>query len=250
MKKKIATALFVFMQCFAVNSHATPAAGVSGALSIVPGLGQAANGDLLEGFGWLATSVVPFLSGEPIARQIGFDIWQYNMYDAYRDAKPGNKRFAENNVFENYIAFANPLNIVDPIGGPMVGYAAIAGRKGGYPSFRNPALPFMYGFVALGEEGLFRGFLFPAFTDVTGGRWGGAIISSTLFSYAHAIGGADNLKPLVLLERFGAGMIFCWQADRNKYDLRNNIFAHAWYDIFISDSGRINGGSVKFPIYF
>jgi membrane protease YdiL (CAAX protease family) len=71
--------------------------------------------------------------------------------------------------------------------------------------------------------------------NVLASRFFGAVLSSGVFAYAHVTGGRANLRPTIFLGRFLAGMIFCWQADRNHYDLRKNIFAHAWYDILVSD---------------
>lgn len=243
-------ALFCFLFVSAQPAVATPAAGVSGMLSIIPGLGQTANGDVLEGLGWFAATVGPFLTRSAFARQVGFDLWMYNMYDAYRDAKPANGKTTNYTAFENYIAFANPVNLFDPYGATVVGIGAIAGARQHYPCLHYGWCPPMYGFVGMGEEGLFRGFLFPGLTDVFGGKkWAGNITSSALFAVAHATGGRKNLSGAALGSRFLFGMIMCINADRMKYDLRHNIFAHAWYDILVTGN-KIEGAEFKVPIYF
>lgn len=230
-------------------ASAKPAAGVSGALSIIPGLGQVANGEPLEGLAWFSSVVGLVIAGGPVAGQIGFDLWQYNMYDAYRDAGPSIGRFAEHNVAQNYIATFNPLNIVDPIGAPIVAVGAVAGTRNKYRGLRNPTYIPYYAFVGLGEEGLFRGFLFPAFSDVIG-TVPGALVSSALFSLFHITNGPEALRVFPLAQRFIMGMLFCWQVHRNQYDLRHSIFAHAWFDVFVGpgSSGKIEGGmaGVKF----
>ncbi|MEW6055658.1 MAG: CPBP family intramembrane glutamic endopeptidase [Bdellovibrionota bacterium] len=217
------------------KSHAAEP-GIAGTASLIPGLGQALNGDHLEGGAWLATVVGGMLHFNPNVRQAAFDLWMYNMYDAYRDA--GAKDTTKYNVYQNYLATFNPLNIIDPIGASLVGVQAIGVHRrgrGGYQvtAPRNPILvPVSMGFVGLGEEALFRGFLFPGFSHLTGSRWAGAITSSALFSAAHMIDGtAASRSFLVLGSRFLAGMLFCWQTHRNAYDLRKSIFAHAWFDV-------------------
>lgn len=100
----------------------------------------------------------------------------------------------------------------------------------------------------LARRGLFRGFLFPSFSQTLGSKWAGAITSSAVFSVAHVSGGSSNLQASPLLQRFIGGMFFCLQADRNHYDLRNNIFAHAWYDILVSKDGQIRGIKMELPL--
>lgn len=230
--------------------EAGPAAGVAGVLSIVPGLGQVTEGHTLEGIAWATSSIGLYLMPSPMLSQIGWDLWFYNMYDAYRDAAPDDHRYANQTFLSNYIAFYNPLSLIDPIGAPVVAYAAIGGYQNGYPALQSPTAVFTYSFVGLGEEGLFRGFLFPAFSSVTSSKFFGATISSALFSLAHATGGAQNLQLYPLTYRFVFGMIFCWQMNINHYDLRDGAFAHSWYDILVStdSSGMISGLSFRFPL--
>lgn len=245
-KRIVALTISIFISTTAVaptRSWAGPDAGVAGLLSIVPGLGQTANGDGLEGLGWFVTTVGLFFSGNAVLSQVGWDLWQYNMYDAYRDAHPSIHRYTDYNVFQNYIATFNPLNIVDPIGAPIVAVGAIAGAGNHYAGIRNPTYIPYYGFVGLGEEGLFRGFLFPALSDVFG-TLPGAVLSSALFSVAHITNGAGALGVFPLAERFVLGLLFSWEAHRNKYDLRKNIFAHAWFDIFVAP-GSPKGTSIN-----
>jgi hypothetical protein len=220
--------------------------GFSGTLSIVPGLGQAVNGNLFEGLGWLVTVGGLYGSRNSRLAQIGFDLWMYNMYDAYRDARP--PAAANHNVFQNYFAFANPLNLIDPIGAPIVAFGAASSSASGYPALRDPGAIAMYGFVGLGEEGLYRGFFFPSLSQMTSSKWAGAILSSAIFSVAHATGGSSNLQASLLAQRFIGGLFFCWQADRNRYDLRKNIFAHAWYDILVDKGGMIRGLKLEIPL--
>ncbi len=243
MKKLLATSLL----CLALATPASAARpGLTGTLSVVPGLGQMTNGDGWEGLGWLGSVALLYGSGNSLLRQIGYDLWMYNMYDAYRDARP--PAAAGHNLFQNYTAFLNPLNLIDPVGAPIVAFGALSGSRTGYPSLRRPSDIAMYGFVGLGEEGLFRGFLFPSFSQTLGSKWLGAITSSAVFSVSHATGGTSNLQASPLIQRFVGGMFFCLQADRNRYDLRKNIFAHAWYDILVTNDGQIRGIKMELPL--
>lgn len=224
-------------------------AALAATLSIVPGLGQLYNGDYLEAPFWALSAVGLYLSRNPFLNIIGFDLWMYNVYDAYRDAGPSNKKFADRTVFGNYFATFNPLCLWDPIGTPTL---VIYGGAGGiYRNFRGLTdwrAPFIYGFVGLGEEGLFRGFIFPGlqhlFPDSVA-PWFAAGISSALFALAHVTGGIQELEPGRLLVRTLMGLIFSWQTHRNKYDLRNSIFTHAWIDVLVSEPMPTG----NYPIY-
>ncbi len=240
----------ILLLIVSVQVQAAPAAGVSGTLSIVPGLGQVANGDTLEGLGWFTTVVGLAAVRDPYALQVALDLWMYNMYDAYRDAKPAGGKTTNYNVFQNYIAAFTPLNVVDPIGGPIVGLGALAGAKAKYPCLRYGMCPPIFGLVGMAEEGLFRGFLFPGFSDLFGSKIAGAIVSSGIFAAAHVSGGKSNLTLAPMASRFIGGMLFSLQVDRNKYDLRKAIFAHAWFDILVTDAGKIEGAQVKLPFHF
>lgn len=246
--KKRSPRLFSLALCLGLASPNALAAspGLKGTLSLVPGLGQMANGNGWEGLGWLGSVALLYGSKNAHLQAIGWDLWMYNMYDAYRDARP--PAAAGHSLFENYTASLNPLNLLDPVGAPVVAYGALAGSSTGYPALRRPADIIKYGFVGLGEEGLFRGFLFPSFSQTLGSKWAGAITSSAVFAVAHVTGGSANLQTSALTQRFIGGMVFCLQADRNRYDLRKNIFAHAWYDILVSSDGQIRGLKMELPI--
>lgn len=217
------------------------APGVAGALSIVPGLGQVANGDVLEGLGWFVASIGLFSTRSVYSSNIGFKIWEYNMYDAYRDA--GAESTGKQSVFENYIAVFNPLNLIDPIGLGILGYGtytAITAKSVAKLGPGNlPGSIIFFSFVGLGEEGLFRGFLFPGFSDIFDSKWIGATLSSVAFSLSHLTNkdhfyhSAEGLSIL-----FAGGMLLCLQTYFNNYDLRHGIFAHSWYDVIVDFGGR------------
>jgi hypothetical protein len=99
------------------------------------------NGNFFEGLGWLGAVAALYGSGNSQLSQAGWDLWMYQMYDAYRDA--GASGAAKHSVYENYAAFLNPLNLIDPIGAPIVAFGAAAGSSGGYPVLRSPSTVLM-----------------------------------------------------------------------------------------------------------
>jgi hypothetical protein len=220
------------------NSAFAAPGGVYGTLSIIPGLGQAVNGNVIEGISWFATIAILSGNKNTVAQSVGSDLWFYNMYDAYRDATPAGNKVSKENIFENSIAVINPLNILDPIGAPAL---ALYGPSMKFNHITGKNV-IKYGFVGVGEEALFRGFLFPAFTNVTNSKWIGAITSSVVFGLAHTSG---NVVPRMIL-----GMFYCWELDRNKYDLRKNIFSHAWIDVKFSTHETVNGASLNTKLDF
>lgn len=215
--------------------EARPAAGVAGILSVVPGLGQVANGNTWEGIAWFGATGALYL----IHPFWGLNLHEYNVYDAYRDAKPRIGLYKNHNILENYIAVFNPLNLIDPIGGPLL-YLYGIGWKG--QNIKNVSLSGIahYHMVGLGEEALFRGFLFPAFTDVFKSKLFGALISSLIFGLVHT---QYNFKERMVVAAFG--LVECWQANNNDFDLRKNMFTHSWVDIFIGDKTLSTKGSLQ-----
>jgi hypothetical protein len=211
--------------------------GVSGSLSIIPGLGQAVNGNGLEGVAWFGSVAGLMITNSRRTRQIGFDLWMYNMYDAYRD-----KSRKQTTFIGDYFASYNPVNAIDWIGTPMVAVAATTAN----PSNITPERVVEMSFVGLGEEGLFRGFLFPSLSQTFNSKWIGATISSAAFSLVHL----DGSKPIPM--RFLMGMLFCWQTNNNRGDIKKSIFAHTWWDVFVTskDSSKVDGLSYNIEYKF
>ena len=85
MRLLVAAALLLAIVLSPLRALAV-APGVAGTLSIVPGLGQVADGEVLEGVGWFVTTIGLFVERNTYVSNIGFKLWEYNMYDAYRDA--------------------------------------------------------------------------------------------------------------------------------------------------------------------
>lgn len=219
-----------------MNARAAVAPGAAGILSIVPGLGQAVEGNPLEGLAWFTTTAGLYFSGSSYARNIGQEIWQYNMYDAYRDA--GARDTSKENVLQNGIAPLNPLYLFDPISLGIVGFGAYTSSRGKNVVRQGPrgvvAGAFLFAMVGLGEEGLFRGFLFPAFSHVTNSYTVGAVTSSAVFAAFH-LGNKDGYYRSAggLTTIFAAGLLFCLQTYLHKFDLRHSIFSHAWFDFTV-----------------
>jgi len=223
-----------------IFSRITPKADAStGYLGIIPGLGHVTNGQTLEGIGWLSATIAGAVFGsiEKTAPNLGFNIWMYQMYDAYQDS--GGTPVSKNNPFTNYIAVVNPLNLLAPVSTPFL-FAATASKwsKGNFSNVTAQRIA-AYGFVGWSEEALFRGFLYPSWSNFFGSRGVGAITSSIFFAAAHF-----EFAPAPMAFRTLAGLAYCWQVGIDKYDLRKSIFSHAWLDVFVADS-KISGPRSK-----
>jgi hypothetical protein len=211
-------------------AYAKPAPGVSAALSLIPGMGQLANGNYEETPFWLLSTVgLASAVRTPAGSYFAFQVWSYNIYDAYRDADPANRMTRQDSSLLDFVSMLNPSSALSPVGTPMVGIAAYQG----YQTYRGSNLSgrqfLARMFVGYGEEVLFRGFLFPALSDVFGSRYLGAITSSFLFAVAHFQYGPAQKTGVFLL-----GNLLCWNYYLSDYRLSKNIFAHGYWDFFIS----------------
>jgi Type II CAAX prenyl endopeptidase Rce1-like len=235
MKTYLASVILAVSVFLSESAQAVQPAA-AGALSVVPGLGQTVGGHPLEGLAWFGSVVGLYSSGNKWARNVALEFWEYNMYDAYRDA--GAKDTGKQTFLENELAFINPLNLVDPISVGIVGYGVYSGAHSKSAVKQGPrgtlAGIAFFSTVGLGEEGLFRGFLFPGFSHLTGSYIVGAVLSSGAFAAAHLVNhnkyyhSAHGLTTL-----FAGGMLLCLQTYSQKWDLRHSIFTHAWFDISV-----------------
>jgi hypothetical protein len=241
MKKIIPNLALIlcFTTGYSRSAFATPPA-LSGTLSLVPGLGQISNGDFLEGLGWFATTIGGLIAtqGNANNQTIFLDLWMYNMYDAYRDA--GASRTAKHNVFQNYIAAYNPTLLWGPYSTAPLGTQSLLVANRGRPKFalgpNNRVLsPLYMSFVALGEEALFRGFIFSGFMNLTNGSLQfSSISSSLLFAAAHSLYSGQRssaFHPYTFAFRTLLGYFYCLQTNKDAYDLRKSIFSHTWVDV-------------------
>ena len=246
----LSASMLMICLAFPTSAYAKPEPGVSGALSIIPGLGQVANGDALEGVAWFVSSIgLWFLYPNSYVNTVGFKIWEYNTYDAYRDA--GAKETSKQTALQNYVAFMNPMNLVDPFSIGIVGYGIYSGASSP-PYDKNRLGPppplagaFFYGFVGWGEEAQFRGFLYPGLSYLLGGsHFWGAVASSAVFAAAHITNSQQTYHTAGTLGfLFAFGMLECWQVTTNHFDLRDNIFSHAWFDFSLDYVGQHPTGS-------
>lgn len=219
-----------------MTTRAAIAPAAAGVISIVPGLGQVATGNTLEGLAWFSTVVGLYVSRSSYAHDVALEIWEYNLYDAYRDA--GAKDTGKQTALQNGIAMLNPVNLFDPISVGIVGYGVYVGTQGKNTVRQGPrgtlAGAFLFGMVGLGEEGLFRGFLFPAFSHVTKSYTVGAVTSSAVFAASHLINkNAYYHSTSGLVTIFAGGLLLCLQTYLQKFDLRHSIFSHAWFDFSV-----------------
>lgn len=237
MRKKL---LYVFLLIISLlantNSSYAIAPAAAGILSIIPGLGQVSAGRPMEGLAWFTSILALSATHDKWARAIGFELWQYNLYDAYRDA--GARDTGKQTFLENEIAFLNPANLIDPISVGVIGSGVYAGTRNKNITRQGPkntaAGILLFSTVGLGEEGLFRGFLFPGFSHLTNSYFVGAVMSSAVFAAAHMGNKSDYYRSSRgLLTIFTGGMLFCLQTYQQKWDLRHSIFTHAWFDIAI-----------------
>lgn len=212
-----------------VHSHAKVEPTLAGLLSIVPGLGQAANGNIAETPVWLGLTVgLGLVTRSRGGFYLARDFWAYNIYDAYRDARPNNKMTNIDSSVLDYFAMVNPLNAIDLIGPPEIAIGAWSGLS----KYKGKNLTVRQFFTAsaigFGEEGLFRGFLFPVFSDITTSKIAGAVSSSVLFALVHTQYGLGGK-----LQMFGFGMLGCLQYYLSNYHLSHTIFSHGWWDFFL-----------------
>ncbi len=243
--KRFCLIVWVLLITINLNAHHASAAapGAAALLNIIPGVGYMASGKVVEGVAWSAVILGTYVSG---LGHFGKNLHFYSIGNIYRRLKPSNRMYYANSetVFKDYIASYNPLNIIDPFNPPLVGLGALAGS----PKVSVGSLV-VYSFVGLGEEGLFRGFFYPAFTDVFfGSKLFGAITSSLVFSAAHAVGGNSSaLVPKTFIFRTLAGLLFCIQTTYHDHDLRKSIFGHTWFDIFVSSKLSVNSRHASNP---
>ncbi len=222
-------------------ASAKPAPVVSGVLSIVPGLGQVANGNYLEGLGYFSVSVGGILIPNKFTQHIGLQTYLYQYYDAWRDA--GGKPSQEQNWFQNYIGTYNPLNAIDWIGTPALGIVAVA-EGGNRPMHSRLSESIIFGtFSGWGEEAFFRGFLFPVLSFGSNSFWMksvGALTSSVLFSLVNK--GIGTFSVIEVAQ----GLLFCTQTHINNYNLRKSMFTHAWWNIIadIKNGSRVGGVAI------
>lgn len=99
--------------------------------------------------------------------------------------------------------------------------------------------------AGVGEEALFRGWIFPLFVEAYGPKnifWAN-LTQAALFGAAHL--SAENRLPAF---QFLAGYYFGWLAQKNNWSLRESIFVHTWWDVIVF-TANLSQGDKKAAIY-
>ncbi len=103
--------------------------------------------------------------------------------------------------------------------------------------------------AGVGEEALFRGWMFPLLTEAYGVEnvfWAN-LTQAAIFGAAHL--SEDNRLPVFQL---AAGYYFGWLAKKNAWSLREAIFVHTWWDVIVftaSFTQKNRKASIYVPLY-
>lgn len=103
--------------------------------------------------------------------------------------------------------------------------------------------------AGVGEEALFRGWMFPILVEAYGVEnifWAN-LTQAAIFGAAHL--SSDNQLPIFQL---AAGYYFGWLAKRNAWSLQEAIFVHTWWDIIVFTAAAAQGdkkASIYLPLY-
>ena len=196
----------------------------------------------------------------------------YNVYSAYQDARIGNKN-------KGRMTEISDQSLVDLLTAPfdfdilsrwtyllptsialgIVTYSAVKAKKGHRTSNRPikywgpPLIASQSTLIGVGEESLFRGFLQPEFTELFKNEWAGIFTQAALFGLAHYPGSVlpsrEKWFPVIFAGLFG--IYDGWIAKRNKYNLRENVAGHMWWDTLIfSGSYLIDRDGSPFIVSF
>lgn len=257
-KKAAFCLLFLGLLEASQDSHrawAIPPAA-AGFLNVVPGLGHTLDGKPLVGLGYLSALVALIVGANntqgPAKVLLGGatpSLYCYQIYAAYRDGEPGNRMIGNSNVLEDYIAAFNPMNALDF---KVAAFDAIGAAQGIWSPQPNGTYNLTnllyYGIAVQQEEALYRGFLYPVFTDLLGGsKLAAAMVTSLLDSAQHALYLSNALDPFIFSMRTALFLYLTWMYEQNQYQLTKNIFAHAWFDYLVrpplvTDAQATSGG--------
>ncbi len=103
--------------------------------------------------------------------------------------------------------------------------------------------------AGVGEEALFRGWMFPLLTEAYGIEnvfWSN-LTQAAIFGAAHL--SDENRLPVF---QFAAGYYFGWLAKKNNWSLRESIFVHTWWDVIVftaSFTQKDRKASIYIPLY-
>ena len=264
--------------------YAEPSPTIAAAASaIIPGLGQAAQGDYTtaaEHFSLFAVALgagvhyqnqPDFLQDEDryqhereiinqttlrrdFALRIATDTAFYSSFAAYRDGRSRDARNYRTPAPQEKLSdlavapfkweyLSRPTTFI-PLGIQLV--AAASDRYGVYraPDVSTNAL-YAYEltaneFTAVGEEGLFRGFLNNELSDRWGNGWGLAG-SSAIFGLAHSGQGQTANAVQAGL----AGAYLGWVQQRNNFQIGEGVAIHYWVNVIAGIAAIRHGGSAQ-----
>jgi len=103
--------------------------------------------------------------------------------------------------------------------------------------------------AGVGEEAMFRGWMFPLFVEAYGVEnimWAN-LTQAAIFGAAHI--SEDNPFPVF---QTAAGLYFGWLAKKNGWSLRESIFVHTWWDVIVFTAAFTQGdkkASIYVPLY-
>lgn len=80
--------------------------------------------------------------------------------------------------------------------------------------------------AGVGEEAMFRGWMYPVLYEKTS-PWFANAVQSSIFAAAHL--SATNKAPVF---QFAAGWYLAYLTRSNNFNLSQSIFLHAWWDVF------------------
>lgn len=181
-----------------------------------------------------------------IGSQVWLDAALLSAYDTYRHRVSERLRYPEDLSTVDDLLFApadfralGRLRVLLPfiaigalgIGSGFVNEAGVTYESDPYEDFRFRDVGFSlvasYG-AGVGEEAFFRGYLLHGFNKV----WGvhplvANGMQSALFATAHADFSWGFLIPM------GFGFYNGWLAQADNYNLRDAVFLHTWWDVFV-----------------
>jgi len=183
--------------------------------------------------------------------------WEYGLYAAYRDVRlhNGNVGYAYKMPTDSLADLTaapfrwSVLKKPEVWGGFLGAFAVVVGLSHlSSHKKAHPKEPHMHGLstgrkiqplvalpIGIGEEALFRGYLQPAFSEMTNPT-GGIVLSSLVFGAAHIPNAWEmDSKDRKSYYRFGIpfitafGAYFGWVAHKNQ-SLKEGVALHTWYD--------------------
>ncbi len=265
----------------AENNYSPPLAAL---ISVFPGLGHFYLGEVSQGLKYL--TAIPgliigsnyFTEQKPSQYEMSAllaltaqDMWAYNFYSAYRNARHLNKN-ANYQIPHKQTEFRHlfkapfqkrfslhgltvlPMLLATVLGGSTILTSALEDstlfdleESYVFDKSRNRFTGFVLGETqsllislnaGIAEEALFRGVLQSEFTNLFG-KLPGLLMASSLFGLAHYDETLGDANRAGIVFRGLIGLYLGWIYQRNQYDLRQSVAIHFWWNFFIFSSSFI-----------